>query len=313
MNSANSQGPTDAFSSGAVLCGHSTAITPRQLPAVSVPPPPLLPHPAALPPPPRTEVLATLPRCVIFLLCFSLAIRMRCLATMMRPGRSGPPAAANRSLPASARRGAARRKYVRRCGAGPGLPAANPRALPASRVGAPPPHALERRGRLCGGRDAAHPEAEVELAAPRWRPPRRCWQVRRARAAGTGPVGAGGGRPVGIGWPCVLCHFSLRGGRRAVAGPGPGTPGPGPRSAPRGSVPQGLAGPCCWQRARAGPRPGFPGVPASCPRPFLARAATGPSAPRPVPYTTTRPPPGSAGRRDSLCVPARCCRSWARW
>lgn len=55
MNSASSQGPTDAFSSGAVL-----------------------------------EVLATFPRCVMFLLCFSLAMRMRCLATMVRPRRAGP-------------------------------------------------------------------------------------------------------------------------------------------------------------------------------------------------------------------------------
>lgn len=80
MNSASSHGPTDAFSSGAVL-----------------------------------EVLATFPRWVMFLLCFSLAMRMRCLATMVRPGRAGPaplrcaaPAAA--PLPASAPRGAARRK-----------------------------------------------------------------------------------------------------------------------------------------------------------------------------------------------------------
>lgn len=47
MKRANNQGPTDAFSSGAFL-----------------------------------EVLATLPRWVMFLLCFSLAIRIRCLATI---------------------------------------------------------------------------------------------------------------------------------------------------------------------------------------------------------------------------------------
>lgn len=64
MNRANNQGPTDAFSSGAFL-----------------------------------EVLATLPRWVMFLLCFSLAIRIRCLATIFA---APPPAQATpqiRSLP----------------------------------------------------------------------------------------------------------------------------------------------------------------------------------------------------------------------
>lgn len=53
MKRANNQGPTDAFSSGAFL-----------------------------------EVLATFPRCVMFLLCFSLAIRILCLATIF----AAPPA-----------------------------------------------------------------------------------------------------------------------------------------------------------------------------------------------------------------------------
>lgn len=53
MKRANNQGPTDAFSSGAFL-----------------------------------EVLATLPRWVMFLLCFSLAIRILCLATIF----AAPPA-----------------------------------------------------------------------------------------------------------------------------------------------------------------------------------------------------------------------------
>lgn len=57
MKSANNQGPTDAFSSGAFL-----------------------------------EVLATLPRWVMFLLCFSLAIRIRCLATIFAaPAPARPP------------------------------------------------------------------------------------------------------------------------------------------------------------------------------------------------------------------------------
>lgn len=56
MKRANNQGPTDAFSSGAFL-----------------------------------EVLATLPRWVMFLLCFSLAMRIRCLATMFA---APPPAPA---------------------------------------------------------------------------------------------------------------------------------------------------------------------------------------------------------------------------
>lgn len=59
MKRANSQGPTDAFSSGAFL-----------------------------------EVLATLPRWVMFLLCFSLAMRIRCLATIFAgshlPDARGP-------------------------------------------------------------------------------------------------------------------------------------------------------------------------------------------------------------------------------
>lgn len=60
MKRANNQGPTDAFSSGAFL-----------------------------------EVLATLPRWVIFLLCFSLAIRIRCLATIFA---APPPAPATPSV-----------------------------------------------------------------------------------------------------------------------------------------------------------------------------------------------------------------------
>lgn len=56
MKRANNQGPTDAFSSGAFL-----------------------------------EVLATLPRWVMFLLCFSLAIRILCLATIFA---APPPAQA---------------------------------------------------------------------------------------------------------------------------------------------------------------------------------------------------------------------------
>lgn len=65
MKRANNQGPTDAFSSGAFL-----------------------------------EVLATLPRWVMFLLCFSLAIRIRCLATIfatLPPAQ--PPLGLARSLP----------------------------------------------------------------------------------------------------------------------------------------------------------------------------------------------------------------------
>lgn len=48
MNSANSQGPTDDFSSGVDF-----------------------------------ELLGTFPRCVMFLLCFSFAMRILCLATIM--------------------------------------------------------------------------------------------------------------------------------------------------------------------------------------------------------------------------------------
>lgn len=149
MNSASSQGPTDAFSSGAVL-----------------------------------EVLATFPRCVMFLLCFSLAMRMRCLATMVRPRRAGP--GPLRSAPlrsalcaASAPRGAARRKPSLRA-----PPAANPcrppAALPGRRAEAASPRHVTggasraaRRGAPRSGRAAAHPEVEVP---PKWRRPRRCWQ-----------------------------------------------------------------------------------------------------------------------------------------
>lgn len=43
-----------------------------------------------------TEVLATLPRCVMFLLCFSLAIRIRCFATIL--SAVAVPAAASSSV-----------------------------------------------------------------------------------------------------------------------------------------------------------------------------------------------------------------------
>lgn len=80
MKRANNQGPTDAFSSGAFL-----------------------------------EVLATLPRWVMFLLCFSLAIRILCLATIF----AAPPAprtSRTRSLaapgPPGGRLGSARGAYA---------------------------------------------------------------------------------------------------------------------------------------------------------------------------------------------------------
>lgn len=75
MKRANNQGPTDAFSSGAFL-----------------------------------EVLATLPRWVMFLLCFSLAIRILCLATIF----AAPPAPKNLS-DSLARRSRATGRLGSRC------------------------------------------------------------------------------------------------------------------------------------------------------------------------------------------------------
>lgn len=187
MNSASSQGPTDAFSSGAVLCGHSIAL--RAAPRLPAPPPA---------PAPRTEVLATFPRCVMFLLCFSLAMRMRCLATMVRPRRAGPGPLRSALCAASAPRGAARRKPSRRA-----PPAANPCRPPAALPGrqaeaASPRHVTggasraARRGAPRGGRAATHPEVE---APPRWRRPRRCWQVGAAPDGGAPRTAPGSALP----------------------------------------------------------------------------------------------------------------------
>lgn len=76
MKRANNQGPTDAFSSGAFL-----------------------------------EVLATLPRWVMFLLCFSLAIRILCLATIF----AAPPAPRTSRTRSLARRSRATGREARLC------------------------------------------------------------------------------------------------------------------------------------------------------------------------------------------------------
>lgn len=81
MKRANNQGPTDAFSSGAFL-----------------------------------EVLATLPRWVMFLLCFSLAIRIRCLATIFAAPPPAPATPRTRS-PASPQAVATLRSRCRAAGA----------------------------------------------------------------------------------------------------------------------------------------------------------------------------------------------------
>lgn len=180
MKRANNQGPTDAFSSGAFL-----------------------------------EVLATLPRWVMFLLCFSLAIRIRCLATMFAaPHLPRPPRP--RSL-AAARALAAR------------LPLA-----------APPDEALLGRaaglGRARGGADAgrrAHRPSEAgareddagrrdRLAPPPERGGKRKETQRNKRSL----------QPVGsncFGFGCQRQHW--------------------------GAPPRGSAGSACRGGAGAGPQP----------------------------------------------------------
>lgn len=127
MKRANNQGPTDAFSSGAFL-----------------------------------EVLATLPRWVMFLLCFSLAIRILCLATIFAAPPPAPATPRTRSLACllssrcEARRGSwwARRRSaeVLKPGAGYGrwAWARQARGLSTSRV--PVADWLAEAGGCAGGR-----------------------------------------------------------------------------------------------------------------------------------------------------------------
>lgn len=177
MKRANSQGPTDAFSSGAVLCEHSTAVSAaRPGPATPARARPARPGPAHRglgDVPPLGDVLAVL--------LVGHADALLGHHVRARPGPARPPLPRQhraRRTP-GARRGRGPRAPTRARALGPAPPGNVARAAAA----APPPP-----------RNRKHRSAR----APRWRRPRRCSQVRLARARGRC---AGHGSQVGLGWP----------------------------------------------------------------------------------------------------------------
>lgn len=213
MNSANSQGPTDAFSSGAVLCGHSTAITPRSVPRCVHLPPSHQPYAAY-------RGLSDVPA-----LCDVLAVLLvgHTDALLGHHDATGPLRARRRhyrSLPASARRGAARRKCVLRAGRGQDTRPPIRALAPASRVGTPAPTPSSDV-------DVSVVAATALTRKRKVNPPRQHGAPHAAagRCAGTGRRGrdwpglVAGGRS-GWGGPVPSAGPPSGEGRRGVARPG---------------------------------------------------------------------------------------------